>query len=335
MKAAFINETGGPGVIQYGDLPKPSPNPGEVLVKVGAVSVNPIDTYIRAGMIAMPLRFPYVVGCDLAGTVETVGLGVRRFTVGDRVWGSNQGLFGRQGSFAEYAVVDEKWLYPTPPEETDSEAAAGALVGITAHLGLFRFARLRSGEVVFVNGGTGGVGSAVVQLAKAAGARVITTAGTAEKREHCLQLGAELALDYRAGNLDQQIREFAAPFGGINVWFETQREPTLERTVELMAPRGRIIVMAGRQARPEFPVGPFYVKDLSILGFAMFNASRDEQRECASALNDLYTRGYWRPQVGMTLTLSQADVAHQLQQDHTLEQKGTLWGKLVLVPEAQ
>jgi NADPH2:quinone reductase len=303
-----------------------------VLVKVGAVAVNPIDTYIRSGMVAMPLSFPFIIGCDLAGTVESVGLKVRRFKVGDRVWGSNQGLFGRQGTFAEYASVDEKWLYPTPNAESDSQAAAGALVGITAYLGLFRFARLQTGDLVFVNGGSGGVGSSVIQQAKAAGAHVMTTVGNPEKALYCKSLGADIVLDYRSATLDDEIRHYAAPKGGINVWFETLREPTLDRTVSMMAPRGRIVVMAGRQARPEFPLGPFYTKDLALLGFAIFNASPDEQRDCAMAINDLYGLGRWHPAVGVTLPLSHAAAAHQLQQDNTIDKKGTLSGKIVLIP---
>src|SRR6516225_6587182 len=135
MKAAYIETTGAPDIIRYGDLPKPTPRPGEVLVRVGAVAVNPIDTYIRAGMVAMPLPKPYVIGCDLAGTVEAVGQGGGRFRPTERVWGSNQGLLGRQGTFAEYATVAEEWLYPTPTGIADTEVAALALVGITAHLG--------------------------------------------------------------------------------------------------------------------------------------------------------------------------------------------------------
>src|SRR5262245_13745292 len=110
MKAAFIEATGAPDVIQYGDLPKPEPKEGEVLVRVGAVAVNPIDTYLRAGAISMPLPMPFIVGCDVAGTIEKLGPGVRRYKTGDRVWGSNQGLLGRQGTFAEYAAVQEEWL---------------------------------------------------------------------------------------------------------------------------------------------------------------------------------------------------------------------------------
>lgn len=330
MKAAYIRETGAPSVIEYGELKTPVPRASDVLVHVGAVSVNPIDTYIRAGAVAMASKFPYILGCDLAGTVTEVGSEVRQFKVGDRVWGSNQGLFGRQGTFAEFAAVDERWLYRTPAGMSDAEAAAGALVGLTAHMGLFQHADVHPGEVVFVNGGAGGVGSCVVQLAKAAGAFVVTTGGSEESLAICKALGADLALDYRAQNLDDQLRAFSLPHGGIHVWIETLREPTLDRTISLMAPRGRIILMAGRQARPELPVGPFYVKDLRMIGFAMFNGSPDEQRAAADALNALYEMHRWKPQIGVTFPMSEAAAAHQLQEDNTLGKKGTLRGKIVL-----
>jgi NADPH2:quinone reductase len=248
------------------------------------------------------------------------------------VWGSNQGLAGRQGSFAEFVSVEEKWLYPTPKCQTDSCAAAAALVGITAHLGLFQHAGLKAGEIVFVNGGTGGVGSAVVQLAKAAGAKVIATVGSKEKQKVCESLGADLVLDYHSASLDDDIKSFAASNGGIQVWFETQREPTLDRTVGMMAARGRIILMAGRTARPEFPVGPFYVKNLSLFGFAMFNATPDEQRASAEAINKVAEEGRWKSQIGETLPLADAAKAHRIQEENTLEKKGALSGKIVLVP---
>lgn len=331
MKAAFIHETGEPSVFQYGDLPAPEPGPGQVLVKIGAAAVNPIDTYIRSGAVALPIEFPYICGCDLAGTVEAVGEGVSRFAAGDRVWGSNQSLFGRQGSFAEYAAVEEDWLYPTPESMSDEVAAAGALVGITAHLGLFLNAGLKEGETVFVNGGTGGVGSAVIQLAKSVGARAIATVGSEEKKALCESLGADLVLNYNDENLDDQLRA-ESEANGIDVWFETQREPTPDRTVELMSKRGRIIFMAGRTARPEFPVGPFYVKDLRLFGFAMFNASADEQRVCANSINELFGNGGWSPQIGRTFPLSEAAAAHQLQEDNTLGGQGTLSGKIIVTP---
>ena len=124
MKAAYIETTGGPDVIRYGDLPTPDPQAGEVRVRVAAASLNPVDTYIRAGIVAMPLPERFIPGCDLAGTVEAVGPGVTRFKVGDRVWGSNQGLLGRQGTFAECCVTGEQWLYPVPNGVTEADAAA-------------------------------------------------------------------------------------------------------------------------------------------------------------------------------------------------------------------
>ncbi len=334
MKAAFYTETGDPQVIQYGDLPKPQPQAGEVLVRVEAVAVNPIDTYIRSGAIDVPLTFPYVPGCDLAGVVEEIGPETSRFSVGDRVWGSNQGLMGRQGSFREYAAVHEQWLYPTPDDVSSEEAAAGALVGITAHLGLFWHGQLQPGETLFVNGGSGGVGSAVVQFAKAAGANVITTAGSEKKVAICQELGADVALDYHSEMLDEEIRQAAKSLGGIDLWWETQREPTLERTISFLNQRGRIILMAGRNARPDFPLGAFYVNDLRMIGFAMFNAPPEKQREAAEQMNAWAEAGKWKPLIGARFPLSRTAEAHQLQEDHTLKGQGTWAGKIVLSVES-
>lgn len=331
MRAAYIEKTGEPEVIQYGELPKPVPGPGEVLVRVAAAAVNPIDTYIRSGMVSAKLPRPYIIGCDLAGTVETVGEGVTGCEVGLRVWGSNQGLMGRQGTFAEYAVVGQEWLYPIPDGVGEDRAAALALVGITAHLGLFRCGTLRSGETVFVSGGTGGVGSTVVQMAKAVDAKVITTTGSAEKQKIARELGADLVLNYKTDDVGASIREFTEGTG-VDVWYETSREPNFERTIPLMARRGRMIVMAGREAQPRFPVGPFYVNDLSLHGFAMFNANADEQRPCAEAINGWMASGRLKPLIGRTFALSEAVAAHRLQQENTLEKKGTLIGKIVVKP---
>ena len=331
MKAAFFDTPGPPDVVRYGDLPTLSPKEGEVLVKVGAVSLNPIDTYIRAGIVKMPLPKPFIPGCDLAGTVESVGPGVRSFKKEDRVWGSNQGLMGRQGTSAEYACVEEKWLYATPPGVPDTTAAAAALVGITAHLGLFRCARLQPGEILFVNGGTGGVGSMVVQMARAAGAKVITTVGSPEKAELCRAWGIDKVINYKTDDIPAAVREFTGD-QGVNVWFETQREPDFLRTVDLLARRGRMMIMAGRQAQPTFPVGPFYVKDLSLFGFAMFNATPEEQRQCAADINRLLAEKKLQVPIGRTFTLKETAAAHRFLEENTLHKAGTLTGKIVLVP---
>jgi len=330
MKAAYINEPGPPEAIIYGELPTPEPSGTQVLVRVAAVAVNPVDTYIRSGAVAMPLPRPFIVGCDLAGVVESVGPEVKQLTPGTRVWGSNQGLLGRQGTFAEYACVDACWLYPTPDGVDDKAAAAGSLVGITAHLGLVRDVQLQSGETLFVNGGTGGVGQAVVQMAKALGARVITTAGSDEKVATCRELGADLAINYKTENVAERVCEFAPE--GVDVWWETLREPNFDRTVELLAKGGRMVLMAGRDARPTFPVGPFYVKDCRLYGFAMFNASVDDQRRAAEDINRWLAEGAYRPRIDRQLPLSEAAAAHALQEENTLRAAGTLSGKIVLVP---
>jgi NADPH2:quinone reductase len=331
MKAAYIEKTGPPEVIQYGELPRPRPEANQVLVKVGAVAVNPIDTYVRSGLVKMPLPERFIVGADLAGTVEAVGERVQRFRLGDRVWGSNQGLLGRQGAFAEYAAVEEDWLYPIPQGISDEQAAAIALVGITSWLGLVPRARLAAGEILFVNGGTGGVGSTVVQMAKALGARVITTAGSDAKAQICRELGADLAINYKTEEVDAAIRKFAP--AGVDVWWETLREPDFDRTIGLLAMRGRMIVMAGREARPVFPVGPFYVKDCSLYGFAMFNAPAQLQRQAADQINAWMQQGKLRARIDRVWPLSKAAEAHRLQEESTIGKKGALAGKIVLKPE--
>jgi NADPH2:quinone reductase len=328
VKAAYIQKVGPPDVIAYGDLPKPKPTGSQVLVKVKAVAVNPIDTYIRAGLVAAELPQPFIVGCDLAGVVEAVGPEAERFKAGDRVWGSNQGLLGRQGTFAEHAAVEEQWLYPIPEEVSFQDAAAVALVGLTAHLALFRDANLKMGEKVFVFGGSGGVGSCVVQMARAVGARVMTTAGNDAKVQACRKLGASVVVNYKTGDLDEALEKF----GPVDVWCENLREPDLERAIGHLAQRGRIIVLAGRDARPPLPIGPFYLKDGRLFGLAMFNAPADEQRKAAAEINRWLARGRLRAPIDRVMKLSEAAEAHRLQEASTLGKKGVLAGKIVLVP---
>ncbi len=240
-------------------------------------------------------------------------------------------MLGRQGASAEYAAVHEDWLYLTPAGVSDVQAAAAALVGITAHLGLFECAKLQPKEIVFVNGGTGGVGSMVVQMAKAVGAEVVTTVGSPEKAELCRAWGAEAVFNYKTQDVDAGIRQYTQG-RGVQVWYETQREPDFVRIVDQMAPRGRMIVMAGRTARPAFPVGPFYVKGLSLYGFVMFNASVDEQRRCAEDINRWLAEGKVRVPIGRTFALAETAAAHRYLEENTMQKAGTLVGKAVVVP---
>jgi NADPH2:quinone reductase len=334
MKAAFFETTGTPDVIRVGDLPTPEPKAGEVRVKVLAASINPIDTYVRSGAAPMPLPKPAITGTDFAGVVETLGANPStRFKPGDRVWGSNQGLLGRQGTCAEFVCVEERWAYPTPFSVTDEQAACCALVGITAHLGLFHRAKLQAKEFVFVNGGTGGVGSMVVQMAKAVGAKVICTVGSDEKVKLAHELGADNVINYKTDDVAAKVKA-ATGGAGIDVWYETLPPGDFDKTIELMAPRGRVVVMAGRQARPVLPNGPFYVKGLSLLGFAMFNMTAVEQQACADDMNRWMPNATLKAIIGASYPLAKTAEAHQMQEDNTLKKAGTLTGKIVILPTA-
>jgi NADPH2:quinone reductase len=330
MKAAYINKTGPAEVIVYGDLPEPKPGPSQCLVRVTAVDVNPIDLYVRGGMIPAKLSFPHILGRDLAGQVVEVGNAVAGFKAGDRVWATGQGTAGRGGTFAELVAVDAAWLNPIPQGVSDEDIVALSLVATTAHLGLVCCAKVRVGEVLFVNGGSGGVGSSVVQMAKTLGARVITTAGSEQKVELCRQLGADRAINYRTLAVEAEIRKFAPE--GVDVWWETLREPNFERTIPMLALRGRMVVMAGRDARPPLPVGPLYTRDCSIHGFAMFNATPEEMRTAAQDINQWTAEGRLKARIDRVLPLSQAAEAHRLQEASTIGLSGTLAGKIVLKP---
>jgi len=330
MKAAFFLNPGPPDVITYGDIPDPVCRPNEVRVRVGAVSVNPIDTYIRNGANYWPLPKPYVIGCDVAGTIVELGSEVRSMHVGQRVWGTNQGLMGRQGTFSDYACIDPTWLYPSPDSASDRELAAISLVGITAHIGLFSRAQLKPNESVFVRGGTGGVGAMVLQMAKAIGASVITTAGSPEKATRCRELGADHVIEYNIDSVGDRLKVLAP--NGVDVFWETLRVPDFDLAIASMAERGRMVVMAGRDARPSFPVGPFYVKGCSLHGFAMFKEPPEQQNTAASDINHWLRTGKLRAQIDRVMPLSQSAEAHRLQEANTVHQQNILSGKIVLEP---
>ncbi|MFT3879260.1 MAG: NADPH:quinone reductase [Gemmatales bacterium] len=329
MRAAYYSKTGPADVIQIGELPTPVPGTGEVLVKISYSAVNPIDLYIRSGMVAATLPSTFVPNADFAGVVTAVGSGVKRFKVGDQVWGSNQGMATRQGTAAEYAAVHEDWAYPLPNGVKPEDAAAVALTGITAHLGLFQTAELKPDETVFVNGGTGGVGSMVVQMAKAHGCKVITTVGSEDKAKLCRSWGTDLVLNYKTDDIAAKVKEFTGN-PGVNVWFETQRDPNFETILPLMKLRGRVVIIAGRASKPPLPFGMFYTKDLCICGMAMFNASAAEQRVCAEDINRWLAAGKLKPVIGKTYPLAETAEAQRFLEANTMHGAGTLVGKVVI-----
>jgi NADPH2:quinone reductase len=296
-------------------------------VKVVAVTVDPIDTYIRRGHYSTAMKFPFIVGRDMLGVVEAVGGGVQRFSPGARVWCNNQGYHGRQGTFAEYLAIDQELLYPLPDGVDERQAVATLHSATTAIIGLMREAQLRRGESVFINGGAGNVGSAVLQFAVNLGARVIVTAGSDSDIEFCRALGANQVINYRTGDIVKTVSEFAPD--GIDVYWDTTTKPDFERAVSLLARRGRIVVMAGLDAHPTFPVGAFYAKDCSMHGFAITNATVEELKDYSKVINESLDKGRLSARIDRVMPLSEAARAHQLMED-SLHGLGKLSGKIVL-----
>jgi NADPH:quinone reductase-like Zn-dependent oxidoreductase len=311
MQAAYITGLGAPDVIRIGDLPVPTPGPTDVLVRVDAVAVNQVDTYIRSGRWSTPTPFPFVVGRDLVGSVvtaDTAGM----FGAGDRVWSNSLGHAGRQGACAEYAVVPAERLYPLPDDVDPIAAVASFHPAATAFLALHRRARIRAGDAVLVGGAAGSVGASATRLATAAGATVVATARPAD-HDRCRRLGAAAVFDYRAANIGELVRS-AAP-GGIDLWWDTSGHSQLNSIAPLMRPGGTVMVTAGRDAQPPTPLWPLYTNDLSVIGFVISRASAADLADAASALNRHLAAGGLGIEVAHVLPLADTARAHQLVED--------------------
>jgi NADPH:quinone reductase-like Zn-dependent oxidoreductase len=325
MYAAYINERGPAKNIIYGTLPVPSPLPSEVLIKSAALGVNHVDTFIRSGAVMVGMTFPFIIGRDVVGTVVKVGSDVQGFREGQWVWCNSLGFDGRPGAFAEYCAVAAERLYHLPSEADPAEAAAVVHAAATACVGLFRDAKIGRGETVVVHGAGGAVGSAVVQLASAAGAKVIATtrAGNLSWSREC---GAEEALDYTEPELHKRIRKLAPD--GVDVYWDNSGRPEFENNVRLLGRGGRIVVLAGLNARPSLPVGELYTRDGKILGFAITNASVPDLAAAATQINKRLADGSLRARIGARYDLADARAVHErLEQDS----RG-LKGRIVVTP---
>lgn len=309
MQAAFIRETGGADKIEFGELPVPPLGPTDVLVRMEASEVNHVDLFVRSGAFPTPTPFPFVIGRDLVGTVMAAGLGAPDFSPGDRVWSNSLGHAGRQGAFAEYAVVSAERLYPLPSNVESAEAAAVLHGAATAHIGLVREAGLAAGETLLVEGAAGGVGSAVVQIATAMGARVIATASP-QDADWCRRCGAEVVLDYHRDDLYRQVRN-AAP-EGVNVWWDCSGRHDFTHCLPLLALGGRAVIMAGlKEAAPRLPVGAMYTREVTLHGFAISNAGVSDLARAARVINRLLSEGRLKGRIGATYSLTQAAAAHE------------------------
>ncbi|PZT74851.1 MULTISPECIES: NADPH:quinone reductase [unclassified Streptomyces] len=327
MRAAFIEELGPADAIVYGEIAAPRPGPVDVLVDVEAVSVNPVDTFVRSGAFRTPLRFPFVIGRDLVGTVVSAGPGAIGFAPGNKVWCNSLGHAGRQGAAAEQAVVAADRLYHLPSGVDPAQAVAAVHPAGTAYLALFRHGRLRAGETVVVAGAAGNVGSALIVMAVEAGARVIATARPADA-DYCASLGAEAVLDYR----DPRLREKTARLcpAGVDVYVDTSGTNDLAGAVAVLGEHGRIVLLAGARSRPVLPAGPLYMKGGSVVGFVISHASTAELADAARTINRLLAAGMLRPRFLEKAPLADAARSHRRIED------GELHGRrVVLLPARQ
>lgn len=322
MDAAYITHTGPAEAVEYGQLPVPAIGPTDVLVRVRAVAVDPVDTLVRSGAYPTMLPSPFVIGRDLVGEVADVGSGVPGFTPGQPVWCNSLGHHGRQGSFAQYAAVPADRLYPVPEGVDPFDLVAAAHPAASAWLALFRHGLLRYGERVYVGGGAGNVGSAAVAMA-AATATVVTTA---RGDDHGLvrALGAAHAVDYRDERRTEQLEE-GSP-GGFDVYLDTSGHDDVAAAVGLLASGGRLVSMVGLDHVPALPLGRLYTRDASIVGFAISNAGTEELAQAARGVVHLLRSTAWRPHIAQRLPLAEAASAHRLLED------GQVRGRLVLEP---
>ncbi len=239
MKAVYYEAFGGPEVLKVGDLPAPEPGSGEVLVKVAATSVNPVDWKLREGFFdgIFPHQFPVIPGWDVAGTVVQLGEGAHGFAIGERVYAYCRKPVVQAGTYAEFVTVPEDHLAPSPANLSDAEAAAIPLVGLTVWQSLFEFAALEKGQSVLIHAGAGGVGSMAIQLAAHAGARVFATASAANAN-YVLELGASRAIDYRIEDLGV-VQRFEMP-SGFDVVFDTVGGAVLDQCYPLLRTGGAL-----------------------------------------------------------------------------------------------
>jgi len=300
MKAMILRSFGGPESLELCDVPKPTPAAGEVLVRVHATSINPLDCQVRRGDYCDLVPLPTITGHDVSGVVEEVGPGVTSFVPGDEVWYTPQ-IFDGPGSYAEYHVAVESIIGKKPPSLSHLEAASLTLVGGTVWEALIMRAALRVGESILIHGGAGGVGHVAIQVAKAIGARVFTTVRETNF-EFARSMGADVLIDYgKEDYVDAILRETAGQ--GVDVVFDTIGGDTLSRSPDVLAQLGRVVSIVDI-AKPQNLVQA-WGKNASY-HFVFTRQNRGKLDE----LSTLIARGQLRPHVGAIYSLADIGLAH-------------------------
>ena len=314
MKAIVIHQYGDRSVLSLEQIATPIPDDNELLIKVFACGVNPVDYKIRSGMIGLPRSFPSVLGYDVSGQVTEVGSGVNRFKAGDDVFFSGQ--ITDNGGYAEYCVVDESIVSHKPQNISHIEAATIPLSGQTAWEALFERAGAKNGESVLIHAGAGGVGSLAIQLAKWKGLTVFTTASQPQHIEMAQQFGADHVINYKKADFVQVVQQ-ETNGEGVDVVFDTVGGDVFSSNFEALKVYGRAVCIVEREE--PYPLLQAWFKNATIYTLFM-----ERNRERLDQLAKLANEGIIKPVVGKTLPLADAAQAHEMVED------GHVGGKIVL-----
>lgn len=331
MKAIVFETPGSPSVLKLQDIPAPTiQTETEVLVRLRAAGINPIDTKLRSRGTFYPEKTPHVLGCDGAGVVEAVGAGVQSFQVGDEVFFCNGGLGGSRGTYAEFAVVDLRFLAIKPATLSFAEAAAAPLVLITAWESLYDRGRLQAGQKVLIQAGAGGVGHVAVQLAKLQGAEVCTTVSSQEKANFVKQLGADSVILYKNTDVGDEVLTWTQG-EGVDLAFDTVGGETFYQTIPAVKIYGDLVTIL----EPDPALGNLKTArmrnlriSLELMLTPMLQSLVEEQEQQARILQQcarLCDRNLLKIHVSQTFPLEQAQAAHELLET------GSVTGKLVLL----
>jgi NADPH2:quinone reductase len=320
MKAIRVQGFGGPEVMRVEDVEDPRAGAGQVVVRVVAAGVNPVDFYIRSGLHAQRPALPYTPGIDGAGIVVAVGEGVERVKVDDRVYiaGSLSGVY------AELALCDQSQVYLLPRGVSFSQGAAVNVPYATAYRALFNRARALPGETVLIHGASGGVGIAAVQLARTAGLTVIGTGGTEKGRQLVKEQGAHHVLDHRAPDYLGEVLALTNQ-KGVNVILEMLANVNLGKDLNVLAAGGRVVVI-GSRGTVEIDPRAIMGREAAILGLTLFSATAAEMASVHAALIAGLENGILRPIINQEMALSAAPDAHR-----TIMEPGA-YGKIILLP---
>ena len=320
MKAIRIHEFGDPEVMKLEEIPDPQPGPGEVLMRVHAVGVNPVETYTRAGIYPNKPDLPYTPGTDAAGTVEALGSSVRRVAVGDRVYTAGT----ISGVYAEKTLCKESQVHRLPERISFQQGACLNVPYSAAFRALFQRARTVPGETVLVHGSSGGVGIAATQFGRAAGLTIIGTAGTEQGRRLAEEQGAHHILDHHIPKYLDKVMTLTEG-RGVDVILELLANVNLGNDLGILTKGGRVVVI-GSRGTVEINPRDAMSREAAILGMTLWNATEREVASIHAAIGAGLENGALRPVVGREMKLAEASRAHRM----IIESKA--YGKIVLIP---